>query len=108
MENQIKTKLEIKCRFKIVLLNQNVDWKTISKEYNLHDNGVEQILKENELNLVHVSIRHRKESGLIVANFVIRDISQNLNDVHNAKINIEKAAEILESILPKEIVCTYI
>jgi len=102
MENQVKNKLEIKCRFKITILNNKITWKSISKEHSLHDNGVLKLLKDHNLDSVHVSIRHRKESGLIVANFVVREVKQNLQNVHNAKLNIQKAAKVLKDILPTD------
>lgn len=114
LEKQSKNQLEIKSRFLINILfdhidddingnNNNNDWKKIAKRNCLHDNGIKQLLKEHNLSIVHFTVRHRKESGLIVANFIMRSVKQTSENIHSAKLLIEKAIDLVKSILPNYI-----
>ena len=103
LERQNKDKLEIKSRFIVSMSNVNMNWKDIAKQYGLHDSGIAQLLKLQDLDNVHVAIRHRKESGLIVANFVIRSVQQTEECIHSAKISIEEAVDLVKSALPEQV-----
>eukprot|EP01083_Nonionella_stella_P083853 231932_1 len=103
LERQNKDKLEIKSRFIVKICNVSINWKDIAKKNGLHDSAIAQLLKSKELGNVHCSVRHRKESGLIVANFVIRSVQQTPDCIHSAKIRIEEAVDEVKNKLPEEV-----
>ena len=111
LEKQTKNQLEIKSRFLINIISPNTEqpetaeshrlnWKQTAKKNNLHDNGIKKLLKSHNLEKVHFTVRHRKESGLIVANFIIRNVPQTSENIHYAKSEIEKAIDIVMNKLP--------
>jgi len=102
LERQSKNTLEIKSRFTVQLKSPNVIWKDVVKLNGLHDSGIAEDLKLKKLERVHVAIRHSQRSGLIVANFVIRNVAQTADTIHSAKMDIERAVDEVKGKLPTE------
>ena len=50
-----------------------------------------------------VAIRQRKASGLIIANFMVRNVQQNAEAIHAAKISIQHAVDCVYAQLPNDI-----
>ena len=79
------------------------NWKAIAKANHLRDTAVSTMLTNSNIHNVTVSIRHRKESGLIVANFVQKNVPQRPDSVSKAKNAIERAVNIVKANLPKTV-----
>ena len=101
LEKQSKSSLEIKSRFIVNIGGDNSKWKQIGKENDLHDNAVKNFLKSQNLAAVHFTVRHRKESGLIIANFIMRKVEQTSASIHSAKKQIESAIDCVIAHLPQ-------
>ena len=84
--------------------NEKADtWKAIAKANHLRDTAVSTMLTNSNIHNVTVSIRHRKESGLIVANFCQKNVPKQPDSVSKAKDAIEKAVNVVKANLPKAV-----
>merc|ERR1712204_99402 len=70
----------------------------------LHDSGIAMLMKMKDLDKVHVAIRHRKESSMVVANFVVRAVKQDRDSIHSAEMIIENAVDAVKQKLPLHVV----
>eukprot|EP01084_Bolivina_argentea_P056102 102714_1 len=103
LEKQSKNQLEIKSRLVINIFGNNNNsskWKDIAKQNDLNDNKIKQLLKLHNLDCVNFTVRNRRESGLIIANFIIRSVKHTKPSIHSAKLLIEDAIDIVKSKLP--------
>eukprot|EP01083_Nonionella_stella_P022841 63135_1 len=109
LEKQSKKELHIKTRF---VLNWNngecssSSWKEMAKKHHLDDNSVRKLLSSNALDSVYFTVRNRKESGLIVANFIIKSVYSAKTNIHSAKLLIEDAVEMVQNRLPHHMTMT--
>ena len=84
-------------------MKASIDWKDVAKDNGLHDSGIALLLKMKKLDKVHVAVRHRKDSGMIVANFVVRAVHQTRDSIHSAKMSIEHAVDAVKHKLPEHV-----
>ena len=63
------------------------------------------MLTSLHIDTVDVAIRQRKASGLIIANFMVRNVEQNAQALHAAKSSIQQAVDAVYARLPDNVCC---
>ena len=61
------------------------------------------MLESLHIDTVDVAIRQRKASGLIIANFMVRNVEQNAQALHAAKSAIQQAVDAVYARLPDNV-----
>eukprot|EP01083_Nonionella_stella_P035700 97364_1 len=102
LEKQTKQKLEVKSRF-VIEIADSENWKKLSRQSGLYDGAIKKMLQSKDIKDVDVAVRQRRASGLIIANFMVRNVSQNAKAIHTAKSSIERAVDNVYCQLPHNI-----
>ena len=93
---------KIKTRF-VVHVNDPENWKKISRQNGLFDGAIKKMLISKQILNVDIAVRQRKASGLIIANFLARNVGQNAEAIHTAKTSIERAVDAVFAQLPEDV-----
>ena len=93
---------KVKSRF-VIIVSDTTNWKKISRKSGLYDVGIKKMLQLKSIKNVDVAIRQRKASGLIIANFLCRNVEQNAEAIHSAKSSIQNAVDAVYAGLPPTI-----